>query len=63
MGVGDTCLLVNGTIKPTNTWSGTLGPIHPQCTELSAGPGPQTMALPWRVATSHSNGTELSFWA
>eukprot|EP00969_Alexandrium_andersonii_P029230 1275785-Alexandrium_andersonii.AAC.1 len=63
MGPGDTCLLVNWQAKPTNSWSGTLGETHPQCAELTAGPGPNTTALPWRVATCQTNGNEIQFWA
>eukprot|EP00969_Alexandrium_andersonii_P077143 3400971-Alexandrium_andersonii.AAC.1 len=63
MGPGGTCLLVNWHIRPTNNWSGTLGATHPARGELSAGPGPNTTALPWRVAACQANGEEVQFWA
>eukprot|EP00969_Alexandrium_andersonii_P074287 3277054-Alexandrium_andersonii.AAC.1 len=40
-----------------------LGNTRPRCAELSAGPGPDTTALPWRVAISQAKRTELHFWA
>eukprot|EP00969_Alexandrium_andersonii_P112901 4990307-Alexandrium_andersonii.AAC.1 len=63
MGPGDTCLLVNWNARPINQWSMALGSTRPCCAELSAGPGPDTTALPWRVAISQAKRTELHFWA
>eukprot|EP00969_Alexandrium_andersonii_P032637 1425135-Alexandrium_andersonii.AAC.1 len=45
MGPGDTRLLVNWQIKPVNRRSKSLGDMHPQCAELTAGPGPNATAL------------------
>eukprot|EP00969_Alexandrium_andersonii_P300284 13275577-Alexandrium_andersonii.AAC.1 len=63
MGSGDACLLVHWSVRPINRWSRTSGDTRPRRAEISAGPGPSTAALPWRVATGHANGTELQFWA
>eukprot|EP00969_Alexandrium_andersonii_P087066 3841328-Alexandrium_andersonii.AAC.1 len=63
MGPGDTCMLVDWQVKPANAWGTTLGETHPRCGELSASPGPSTTALPWRVASSQVEGTEVQLWA
>eukprot|EP00969_Alexandrium_andersonii_P164728 7281394-Alexandrium_andersonii.AAC.1 len=59
MGPGDTCLLVNWQVRPINRWSKALGETHPQFAELTAGPGPNTTALPWRAARCQTNGDEI----